>query len=90
MGFTSHTFDHPCPGCQGYGAMPCGVCDGTGSISMATTVSSGAEHAASAEAPARHPCRDCHGTGAVQCQQCHGKGRRGPLPEARSEEIRLG
>ena len=85
MGFTSHTFDHPCPGCQGYGAMPCGDCEGTDAISMSTAVPGGV-----GRAEARRPCRDCHGSGAIQCQVCHGEGRTGPLPAARSEEIRLG
>lgn len=67
---------HTCPACQGYGALPCGACDGVGQI-VAAAPTTGAQLPAP---PISEKCRDCHGKGAISCQVCHGKGTRGPAP----------
>jgi len=78
-------YDHTCPGCQGCGAIACGVCAGIGNADDAGPRPP-AEDAASGQAArtaARHACPVCHGAGAVSCDLCHGKGTSGSLPASR-------
>jgi DnaJ-class molecular chaperone len=76
--------DHNCLACGGYGALPCGPCDGTGErIETAATAGGSAQmQAGSALKPAA--CSDCHGAGAIRCEVCHGKGTRGQFPASNS------
>jgi DnaJ-class molecular chaperone len=82
--------EHGCPACHGYGADPCGTCDGTGRAPRAVRTgpevsgplaAHGVRAFSSKVATLLHPCPDCHGAGAIRCTVCHGKGRRG-LPSA--------
>jgi DnaJ-class molecular chaperone len=68
-GLGSTYSEHLCATCEGYGAITCGCCAGTG---QAPADESGA---LSASAP--HACPECRGKGALGCSDCHGKGRRG-------------
>lgn len=73
---THNQADHTCPGCHGYGASPCGPCDGTGVVTVGASLAAG-------EAGEERPCKECRGSGAASCPMCHGKGTRGPLAASR-------
>jgi DnaJ-class molecular chaperone len=86
-GSTRH--EQSCPACHGYGAGPCGRCEGTGQILhdepgtldiRASSANRGVRALSSRVTAALHWCPDCNGAGAIGCIVCHGKGRRGQTP----------
>jgi DnaJ-class molecular chaperone len=91
MVYPTTGFEHACPGCQGIGAVPCGMCDGLGQVSQAEAVPAATQASRDPQDEASRPasgaaslgtCPDCHGDGAISCMMCHGKGTRGKLTPA--------